>query len=100
MSCDIYTEENQPIIAKESRNINSGVAFVTIFRISKCLQRSKKKLFNYFSLSQNVCNQAEHFIQRSPIWLELNPVFFDIIIFEPPLIKTAFIVVNVFAVSA
>jgi hypothetical protein len=47
---DMHIEENPSMREREGRNRNSGVPFTIIFRISKCFQRSKQKLYSYFSL--------------------------------------------------
>jgi hypothetical protein len=39
---DMYTREDLPMTAKESRNRNSEAAFGTIFRTSKCVQKKKQ----------------------------------------------------------
>jgi hypothetical protein len=49
-SSNISTGENRPMAEQESRNGNSGVAVVTIYRIWKCFQNGKEKLYTYFYL--------------------------------------------------
>jgi hypothetical protein len=42
---DLYSGENQPMTEKESLKRNYDASLRTIFRISKCFQRSKQKLY-------------------------------------------------------
>jgi hypothetical protein len=53
---DMYTGENQQMIAKEEK---TKVLFRRILRIRKCFQRSKQKRCHYFSLSKDKCAYTE-----------------------------------------
>jgi hypothetical protein len=46
---DIYIGENLPIRERERRNINSGAAFGTMFRIKKCFHEASKTVYSNFS---------------------------------------------------
>jgi hypothetical protein len=41
----MYTVKNQQMVVKESRSRNSGAAFATFFRLSKCFESRKQRLF-------------------------------------------------------
>ncbi len=63
-----------PMTAKDSRNINSDAAFAANFRISKCIQRNKQKLFYiyYFSLWQRSLKITKPFAHVQKVLIYSN----------------------------
>ncbi len=46
------TQGRHGLVLQETHAFSLGATLGTVFRISKCFQRTKQKLLNYFSLSQ------------------------------------------------